>query len=44
MSDKFEDVVRVVDDSEVEPPILVDSRLPEVFGLIVLLGYAKMDA
>ena len=30
--------IRVTDDFEVEPPVLVDSRLPAVVGFIVLPG------
>ena len=36
--DELEDVVRVANDLEVEPPALVDPRLPAIIGFVVLLG------
>jgi hypothetical protein len=38
MGDDLEDAIRVVDDLEIEPPVLVDPCLPAVAALVVLLG------
>src|ERR1017187_7702680 len=38
VGDEFEDTIRVVNDFEVEPPVLVDPGLPAVIGFIILLG------
>jgi hypothetical protein len=38
MGDELEDAVRVINNSEIESPVLVDPRLPAVAGFIVLLG------
>lgn len=38
MGDDFEDVVGVANDLEVEPPALVDPRLPAIANFVVFLG------
>jgi hypothetical protein len=41
VGNEFEDVIRVVNDFEVEPPVLVDPGLPTIVSFVVLLGVQR---